>query len=265
VCFKKIGYSGVIPPLFDGCLLLDTIDDYAEAKDHLELDVGVGESNGVTIEAHLYDTGIERQGSVISKPQSYELLAHRVNHWDNCCWKTCGQWEPGFPPVCSFWICVPCRKSNLCIGFNLYVDSGEPFLHNCYCKSPSSPNGWHHVAMVADNTKVRIYLDGEKLGGEEYSGFPWVNSSENLKVGLGLGGAIDEVRISDVARYADLTFTTPAAPFVCDENTRALWHFDETRAKAVYHDSCGIDNILFMNGMEPFPWELFIPAFIKKR
>ena len=53
VCFKAIGHSETISPLFDGCLVLETTDDYSEAKDHLELDVGVGEGEGVTIEARL--------------------------------------------------------------------------------------------------------------------------------------------------------------------------------------------------------------------
>ncbi|MCP4625150.1 MAG: LamG domain-containing protein [bacterium] len=121
------------------------------------------------------------------------------------------------------------------------------------------------MAMVANNKKVRIYLNGEKIGEEEYSGSPWVNTSKNLKAGLGLGGAMDEVRISDVARYADLNFTPPTAPFVCDENTRALWHFDETGRNSVYHDICGVDNFFSKNGIEPFPWILFIPALIKKK
>ncbi|MCP4625151.1 MAG: hypothetical protein GY850_16730 [bacterium] len=29
VCFKAIGHSETIPPLFDGCLVLETTDDYS--------------------------------------------------------------------------------------------------------------------------------------------------------------------------------------------------------------------------------------------
>ena len=58
VCFKANGHSESIPPLYDGFLVLETTDDYSEAKDHLELYVGLEEDEGVTIEARLYDTGI---------------------------------------------------------------------------------------------------------------------------------------------------------------------------------------------------------------
>ena len=43
-------------------------------------------------------------------------------------------------------------------------------------------------------------------------------------------GLADEIRISDIVRYSS-NFTPPSGPFVCDANTKALWHFDEPEAE----------------------------------
>jgi hypothetical protein len=62
--------------------------------------------------------------------------------------------------------------------------------------------------------------------------------------GDNLLGLADEIRISDTIRYAD-NFTRPAAPFVCDANTKALWHFDEPEGSTVFHDVCGTEDNYF--------------------
>jgi hypothetical protein len=48
---------------------------------------------------------------------------------------------------------------------------------------------------------------------------------------------VDEVRISNIARYAS-NFTPPNAPFAPDANTVGLYHFDEGSGTVV-QDSSG--------------------------
>jgi hypothetical protein len=96
---------------------------------------------------------------------------------------------------------------------------------------------------------MRIYLDGTAFSDLINFGTAINNSAKPLEVGFrfdgGLGGEVDELRISDFARYTGPTYAVPTAPFTCDEHTRALWHFDEFEGATVFHDACGVvDNLL---------------------
>lgn len=53
-------------------------------------------------------------------------------------------------------------------------------------------------------------------------------------------GEIDEVRISDTVRYTE-EFSPPTVPFIPDNNTIALWHFDEGTG-TVTRDASGNGN-----------------------
>jgi hypothetical protein len=110
---------------------------------------------------------------------------------------------------------------------------------------PCFDNYWHHWAMVYDNVagEIRVYEDGQFVFNTsedgssvmpEYITVNW-DGSNRLKYA-------DEIRISDVARYSS-AFLPQSASFVCDDHTRALWHFDEIEGSTVFHDACGaVDN-----------------------
>ena len=84
---------------------------------------------------------------------------------------------------------------------------------------------------------------------------------------LPFDGAIDEIRISNVARYPGGEAPKPPGRFENDEHTLALWHFDEPQGSAVYIDSSGHENTLVdsnfrsvsLAGKRPVTW-----AHIKK-
>jgi hypothetical protein len=229
-----------------GWLVIDGEDDYAETEDHSELDVGDESGESLTIEAWVY---IQRSGMlserlyIVNKSQSYELYANRYTT----------------------------DRTYGCIGFLLTAPSGQPggFEH---CHWPPYLLGWHHVAGVfyKETGEMRIYIDGEAFGNPSYFGPAINNSTEALEIGGGfkrLPGAVDELRISDVARYTGETYT-PTFPFTCDEHTRALWRFDEFEGATVFHDLCGEDNLLVgYNGAhtEGVPvHRVYLPLVVKK-
>ncbi len=88
---------------------------------------------------------------------------------------------------------------------------------------------WYHVAAVYSAGTIQLFVNGQasvasavgstltqgplmQMGA--FSGYPAFN------------GALDDVRISNVARYT-ASFTVPTAPHAVDANTVDLWRFDE--------------------------------------
>ncbi len=128
-------------------------------------------------------------------------------------------------------------------GFGIFVNEGRPaftvFLGDKYV-SAEAPGRvlrdgvWHHVAGVFDGKEVRLYVDGKLLGRTAGVGKRKVNalplyvgadtSSSGQPVSF-FDGAIDEVRISKVARYAGDSFA-PARRFATDGDTLLLLHLD---------------------------------------
>ena len=95
------------------------------------------------------------------------------------------------------------------------------------------PNRWYHIAVVRNNNKIFMYLDGEDItnvpGGFSWSGaFTMSNNpvpklmignTVNPTINDGWRGSIDNFRISDIARYTSAGFTPPSGDFTGDENT----------------------------------------------
>ncbi|MCA9120823.1 MAG: SUMF1/EgtB/PvdO family nonheme iron enzyme [Planctomycetaceae bacterium] len=105
-------------------------------------------------------------------------------------------------------------------------------------KSSDSPERGQqiHLAGVFDGTNARLFVNGELMNEQPSLELPLVPSKLPLMIGANpqvgpkppahnFDGIIDEVRLSDAARYSD-SFT-PAAHFEADEHTLALYHFDE--------------------------------------
>jgi hypothetical protein len=130
------------------------------------------------------------------------------------------------------------------VAFGVSRGSGGATL----CGTRSVLDGtWHHIALTRQlmTGRMQIFVDGV-LDAELASN---VNTSGNLSYNLNrtaaaptdamlafggdktgvsaaFHGQLDEVRLSNVLRYAG-SFPRPIAPFVPDANTMALYHFDE--------------------------------------
>lgn len=106
---------------------------------------------------------------------------------------------------------------------------------------------WHHVAVVRSlSGEMKIFVDGSleasgtgPVGDITYRdgrSTSWPNDpflvvgaeKNDLDNALypSYSGWLDELRLSNVDRYAS-DFAPPSAPFIPDENTVALWHFNE--------------------------------------
>ncbi len=108
-------------------------------------------------------------------------------------------------------------------------------------------NTWYHVAIVreADNDWF-VYWNGTKITGTVEGGDTDVNKSGTwwgTEITIGKftdtrgswDGHIDELRISNIARYT-ANFTAPTAAFVNDANTLMLLHMNGADASTTFTD-----------------------------
>jgi len=103
-----------------------------------------------------------------------------------------------------------------------------------------SANEWHHVAVTYDADNVCIYLDG-KATDKDLSRGPLARNDTALNIGRNsqtkrdlYRGAIDEVRIWNVARTADEIRASMNLALAGDEpGLVAYWDFEEGQAQTV--------------------------------
>ena len=98
---------------------------------------------------------------------------------------------------------------------------------------PAADGQWHHAAMTWDGKNRRLFLDGTKVA-QDNPGV-WKPADVPFRIGGVDGsrpqanffdGAISQVRLSKVDRYAGRNFT-PETCFAVDADTIACWNFDE--------------------------------------
>lgn len=114
-----------------------------------------------------------------------------------------------------------------------------------YGTSPILPNMWYHVAAVKNGSNLSLFVNGkkEKLLNNGQSSWDGVYTGQLLDSGdspISIGGLyfdgaikeennlqgiVDEVRVSNIARYST-NFSVSANPFISDGNTQALFHLD---------------------------------------
>lgn len=143
----------------------------------------------------------------------------------------------------------------------LYIDSSGYIRGQLWTGSPTTINSstmvtdntWHHIALVATGSTQQLFLDGVLRG--TLSGtinnidmtYAFIGASKTI-TWPGLSGSItyytgliDEVRISNTARYSS-SFTPNRQPFTSDANTAALYHFDERDGQTIYDSSSNANN-----------------------
>jgi len=119
-------------------------------------------------------------------------------------------------------------------GF-VVLNSNSGFRHD-----ELNTNEWYHYALVKDGSAYYLYINGGEQ--EARVGSPNENVTD-IYIGDAIAPSsnpesyIDELRISNVARYpGGTTFTPPTAPFQNDDNTLLLLHMDGTDGSTAFED-----------------------------
>ena len=106
-----------------------------------------------------------------------------------------------------------------------------------------STGSWQHLAWVRNGSSFKTYINGTEEGSG--TGSPSIQQIDSIvgKINSSGGtddfiGNIDEVRISDTARYTS-GFTPSTTPFVNDANTLLLLHMDGTDGSTDFRDDNG--------------------------
>ena len=119
-------------------------------------------------------------------------------------------------------------------------------------------NSWNHIALVRNGNTLELMLNGTRGNTVSFSGsvYAYENNGRqstapgsgnyylenDLKVGSIEGttslytGYLNDVRISDNARYTGSSYTQPSAAFENDSNTIQLVSFDGTNGSSVVED-----------------------------
>jgi len=165
-----------------------------------------------------------------------------------------GQVDGSYQTIIYKWVGVGADQRSYLL--DIYEDQLEFAMSNTG-RSDSTPgvysitrltlNKWTHVAGVFDGTEFSLYIDGEKdtatvswPGGAFQGQAPVYIGGTHFPDYQRFHGSIDEVRISDVARYS-ANFTTPSAEFSPDGHTMLLMHMNEGGGTAT-------DNIGMLGG-----------------
>ncbi len=92
---------------------------------------------------------------------------------------------------------------------------------------------WHFISFTCDGSRMYTHLDGVRQNNYAATKFALATANDTLTF-FGKNDAssvfdskIDDIRISNIARYTSADYTKPSAPLSDDANTILLYHFDD--------------------------------------
>ncbi len=86
---------------------------------------------------------------------------------------------------------------------------------------------WYHIAAEYDESKLRLYLNGNYSEYNSPGGFLPNTPSDDTFIGENLEGLIDIVRMSDTGIYNGNNFDPFSNDYSADADVHLLWHCDE--------------------------------------
>jgi hypothetical protein len=142
----------------------------------------------------------------------------------------------------EWWCEITAAENKMYWGFK--NQAGTQYYVNLALAGTAFATGqFYHIALVNNAGTAQMYVNGTATGATTSLSGSFGNSSADLWVGAGAGayslnGWLDEVRISNTARYTS-GFTPTTTPFVNDSNTLLLIHADGTDASTFFEDDNG--------------------------
>ena len=141
-------------------------------------------------------------------------------------------WDPGL-----FWAIVGGNQMVIYLNGSLIVNATSLTF---------TDSTWYHVAVSRSGSSVKLWQNGTQVGStgtasgtitlSDFTGIG-VNTNNYPTNNLGsfFAGYMDDIRISDIARYTT-TFTAPTAALTNDANTLLLIHADGSNGQTTFTD-----------------------------
>jgi hypothetical protein len=136
-------------------------------------------------------------------------------------------------------------------GLSPYLSSGQLRIYtnttgsNIISGSTTlSTNTWYHIAVTRDGSNnLKLFLNGTQEGSTYTTSINLGSDrpfriGDNITANAGMNGYIDELRVSNSARYT-ANFTAPTTAFTSDVNTLLLLHCNGSNTTTVFTDDIG--------------------------
>lgn len=126
------------------------------------------------------------------------------------------------------------------VGFQ-YTTDGTTAISLTFNAWDPSVDTWYHVAVVRNGSDLTLFIDGVGNGVSNISTNSIFDSTADFcisgipAIAEGFDGWIDEIRVSNTARYTG-SFTPSATAFTNDANTLLLVHCDGVDASTTFTD-----------------------------
>ncbi|HPJ16728.1 MAG TPA: LamG domain-containing protein [Candidatus Woesebacteria bacterium] len=121
--------------------------------------------------------------------------------------------------------------------------NGQSLSPHLYSQQSLEPGKWYHFAITIDQNVIRMYLNGQEQGVVRMNNPMIFDNTKPLFIGNyqneSLYGLVDEVRISNTVRY-DHNSRFPNQPFINDEHTLLLMHFDNNLNDSSSYQNKGV-------------------------
>lgn len=193
--YQKFGTSSIA---FDGA------DDYLEIADHASLDFGTGDFT-IDLWFNIDEFADTPSGNY------YHTLVSKGDYSQAGEWELAIQYNTGWE------------------GYDTLISFHLGASYQLQDISTLTADTWYHLALVRSSGVITYYIDGVSQGTDNQAGTMnntsplWIGVSEKQPTYGDLNGRLDEIRLSDTARWST-NFSVPTAAYSSDANTVLLIH-----------------------------------------
>lgn len=242
---SKQGFNFIVSSFGNSAFWSNTISytEYLSTTSTTNL-IDIKNSNGYTLEYWIYPTEFNFGGETNVGPGNYDTLN---NYW------SFGPYNSfGFTNILQFYF-----YDNILSTSRSIVTNNNALI----------ANSWQNISVIttttSGNTTFNLYINGNRqqvaLSNNMVFGNNVTVSSNNLyfdtslpfRIGSSgtnyLVGYVDEIRVSNIARYSGANYTLSTTPFNSDANTQLLIQCNGANGSTVFTDSSSFNRTITNN------------------